>query len=119
MASYVDLYLIPVPKKKLSSYKSVARRFGKIIRDYGVTEYREFVADDLKGLGGIPYTKVVKLKAGETLVASYVVYKSKAHRTQVIKKMMQDPRMKKMTTEPMVFDMKRMTYGGFKTFVEI
>lgn len=119
MGTYVDLYLIPLPKRNLAAYKSLARRFGKIIRDFGVSEYREFSADDLDARGGPPFSKVVKLKPGEILVASYVVYKSKSHRSAVMKKLMKDPRMEKMMAEPMAFDMKRMTYGGFKTFVEL
>jgi uncharacterized protein YbaA (DUF1428 family) len=114
---YVDLFALPIPKKNMARYQRIAEKFGKLITELGAVEYREFVGDDLHPKGMTPWTNNVKLKKGEVLVSSFIIYKSRTHRDQVNKKMMKDPRMKEMMQEPMLFDMKRMLYGGFKTFV--
>ena len=116
--SYVDGFVLVVPKRKLAIYKSMARKAGKIWREHGALDYRECVGDDLKVKFGMPFTKLAKTKAGETVVFSYIVYKSRAHRDKVNAKVMADKRL----TGPgmpkeMPFDMKRMAYGGFKTLV--
>jgi uncharacterized protein YbaA (DUF1428 family) len=119
MKGYVDLYILPIPKKHLAAYRRIANRFGKIIADHGALEYREFLGDDLKSkfIAGFP-TKI-KLKPGEVLISSVVEFRSKTHRDQVNKRSMEDPRMKRMMTEKPIFDMKRMLYGGFSTFVKM
>ena len=120
MKGYVDLYILPLAKKNLAKYRRVAQRFGKIIEDHGALEYREWVGDDLKVKGGLTaFPSKIKLKPGEVLIASVVEFRSKSHRNQVNKKSMKDPRMKKMMTEPMLFDVKRMLYGGFSTIVKM
>lgn len=114
--SYVDGFVLVVPKKKLAAYTKLARLAGKVWREHGALDYRECVADDLKVKFGLPFTKLVKVKAGETIMFSYIVYKSRSHRDKVNAKVMADPR----TQEPpkdIPFDMKRMAYGGFKTIV--
>ncbi len=116
--SYVDGFVLVVPKKKLAIYKSMARKAGKIWREHGALDYRECVGDDLKVKFGMPFTKLAKTKPSETVVFSYIVYKSRAHRDKVNAKVMADKRL----TGPgmpkeMPFDMKRMAYGGFKTLV--
>ena len=113
---YVDGFVLVVPKKKLAAYTKLARLAGKVWREHGALDYRECVADDLKVKFGLPFTKLVKVKAGETIMFSYIVYKSRSHRDKVNAKVMADPR----TQEPpkdIPFDMKRMAYGGFKTIV--
>lgn len=114
--SYVDGYVLPVPKKHLATYKSLARKASRIWREHGAVDYRECVGDDLGMKFGMPFTKLVKPKAGETVVFSWVVFKSRAHRDKVNAKVMADERLKKMS-KVMPFDPKRMTYGGFKTLV--
>jgi uncharacterized protein YbaA (DUF1428 family) len=116
--SYVDGFVLVVPKKKLAIYKSMARKAGKVWREHGALDYRECVGDDLKVKMGMPFTKLAKTKAGETVVFSYIVYKSRAHRDKVNAKVMADKRLTgpNMPKE-MPFDMKRMAYGGFKTLV--
>ena len=117
---YVDGFVVPVPKKNLLAYRSLAKKAGKVWRDHGAIEYREFVAEDVKVGKWTSFPRSVKLKAGETVVFSWIVYKSRAHRDRVIKKVMKDPRLEKMMNNPkeMPFDAKRMIYGGFKSLVD-
>jgi uncharacterized protein YbaA (DUF1428 family) len=114
MAGYVDVYAGPIPKKNVAKYKRIAQRWGRIMRDYGILEYREFVEADPKSIFGKPF----RLKRGEVMITAVVGFKSKAQRDRANKKAFQDPRMKKMMNEPMPFDMKRMVMGGFKTIVK-
>lgn len=120
MTQYVDGYVVPVPKKKLAEYKKMAKLFGKICREYGALEYVECVADDVKKGKTTSFPRSVKLKAGETVIFSYVVYKSRAHRDSINKKVMKDPRLAKMMNpKKMPFDGKRMFWGGFKSFITL
>jgi len=117
MARYVDGFVIPVPKKKVEEYRRIAKKAGKIWREHGALEYVETVGDDLKPRWGFP--KLAKPRPGETVVFSWIVYKSRAHRDRVNAKVMKDPRLKPMMDpKAMPFDMKRMFCGGFKVFVE-
>jgi uncharacterized protein YbaA (DUF1428 family) len=115
--NYVDGFLLPVPVKNLEAYKRMARTASKVWKDHGALEYRECVGDDIKIKGFIPFDRAVKTKRGETVVIAWIVYKSKAHRDKVNAKVMQDPRIKKMMDQPMPFDCKRMSYGGFQVIV--
>lgn len=119
MPAYVDGFLLTVPKRKVSLYRSIARRAGRIWREHGALEYRECVGDDLKTKMGKPFPKTVGLKSGETVVFSCIVYRSRADRDRVNRKVMSDPRMAKMMKEPMPFDLKRMSHGGFKVLVDL
>ena len=114
--SYVDGYLLPVPKKHLAAYKRLAGKAGKIWREHGALDYRESAGDDLAVKFGLPFTRLVKPKAGETVVFSWIVFKSRAHRDRVNARVMADKRLQKMP-KVMPFDIKRMSYGGFKTLV--
>ncbi|MCC6574704.1 MAG: DUF1428 domain-containing protein [Planctomycetes bacterium] len=115
--AYVDGFLLPVPKKNLKAYAKMAKVGAKVWLDHGALDYKECVGDDLNPPFGLPFPKQMKLKPGEVPVFSYIVYKSKAHRDAVNKKVMSDPRMTQPPKE-MPFDMKRMAYGGFKAIVE-
>jgi uncharacterized protein YbaA (DUF1428 family) len=117
MAHYVDGFVLPVPKKNLNAYRRMAQEAGKIWRDHGALEFRECVGEDLNAKMGLPFPKGIKIKSGETVIFSWIVYKSRAHRDRVNAKVMKDPRMAKMPKK-MPFDVKRMMYGGFKTIVE-
>ena len=115
---YVDGFVLPVPKKKLPAYRRMAQKAGKVWREYGALDYKECAGDDLKVKMGVPFPRTVKLKAGETVVFSYVVYKSRAHRDRVNAKVLKDPRIRDMCDpKDMPFDVKRMAYGGFKVLV--
>lgn len=115
---YIDGFVVPVPKKNLDAYRSMARRAGKVWREHGALEFRECVADDVKKGKWTSFPRSVKLRANETVVFSYIVYKSRKSRDKVLAKVMKDPRLSKdMVPGGMPFDGKRMIYGGFKTIV--
>lgn len=118
MAKYVDGYVIPVSKKKVAAYLKLAKLASKVWRDHGALEFRECVGENLKMKGMTPFTKLVGCKAGETLVFSWIVYKSRAHRDRVNAAAMQDPRLAGMDPASMPFDMKRMGFGGFEMKVD-
>ena len=115
---YVDGFVLPVPKKNLPAYRRMAQQAGKVWREHGALEYRECAGEDLKVKMGLPFPRLAKLKTGETVVFSWIVYKSRAHRDRVNAKVMKDPRMAKMMNVPMPFDAKRMAYGGFEIMVD-
>src|SRR5437764_15455282 len=104
--NYVDAVVVPVPKRKLAAYRSLARLSGKIWREHGALEYVECVADDVKPGKVTSFPQSVKLKPGETVVFSWIVYKSRAHRDRVNAKVMKDPRLSSMM-EP-----KKLTFDG-------
>lgn len=120
MATYVDGFVLPVPKKKLPAYLRLAKQASKIWKEYGALDYKECVGDDLDAKFALPFPRGIKTKPGETVVFSYIVYKSRAHRDKVNAKIMKDPRLAAMCDpQNMPFDAKRMLYGGFKVAVEI
>ena len=119
MKGYIDLYLLPLPKKNLKKYKDLASRFGKMAREFGALDYREFVANDLPQKGVVSFTHAVKPKRTEVIISSVVSFKSKAQRDQVMKKMFADPRMTEMMKEKPLSDMNKMIYGGFETIVDV
>ena len=119
MAGYVDLYMLPVPRRNLAAYRRLAKAWGRIMRDHGVLEYREFVAAGVPPMKEIrPVAKLVKPKPGEVTVASVVGFRSKAHRDRVNGAAYKDPRMIALMHSKPIFDMKRMFVGEFKTFVQ-
>ena len=115
---YVDGFVLPVPRKNMEAYRRMAQKAGKVWRDHGALDYRECVADDVKVGKWTSFPRSVKQKPSETVVFSYIVYKSRAHRDRVNAKVMADARLKNMMDpKAMPFDAKRMIYGGFKTVV--
>ena len=117
---YVDGFVLPVPKKNLKAYFTMAQKAGKIWREHGALEYRECVGDDLNVKMGLPFPRLTKLTAGETVVFSWIVYKSRAHRIKVNDKVIKDPRMNGMCdAKSMPFDIKRMSFGGFSVLVSV
>jgi uncharacterized protein YbaA (DUF1428 family) len=116
---YVDGYVLPVPKKNLQAYRRMAQRAGKVWRDHGAVEFIECVADDVKPGKHTSFPQSVKLKPGETVVFSWIVFKSRAHRDRVNAKVMKDPRLANMMDpKALPFDGKRMFWGGFKVLVD-
>ena len=116
--SYVDGFIVPVPRKNLAAYRRMAKKAGKVWREYGALEYKEWVSDDVKVGKLTSFPRSVKLKPGETVVFSWVVYKSRAHRDRVNAKVMKDPRLAAMMDlKSMPFDGKRLIFGGFKKLV--
>ena len=117
--SYVDGFVVPVPTENLAAYRRMARRAGAIWREHGALEYRECVADDVKAGKSTSFPQSVKLKPGETVVFSWIVFKSRKDRDRVNAKVMADPRLANMPMEAMPFDGKRMFWGGFKPMVSL
>jgi uncharacterized protein YbaA (DUF1428 family) len=116
---YVDGFIVPVPKKSLNAYRTIARKAGKIWREHGALDYRECVAEDVKKGKWTSFPQSVKLKPNETVVFSWITYKSRKHRDKVNAKVMKDPRLAKMDPKAMPFDGKRMIFGGFETLVKL
>ena len=115
---YVDGFVVPVPKKKVQAYRRLAQKAGKVWREHGALEFRECMADDVKVGKLTSFPRSVKLKPSETLMFSWITYKSRAHRDRVNAKVMKDKRIAGMDLKLMPFDAKRMIYGGFKVIVE-
>jgi uncharacterized protein YbaA (DUF1428 family) len=119
MARYADGFVLPVPRKNLEAYKRMAKAASKVWRDHGALEYRECIGEDLKVKFGVPFPKLARVKSGELVVFSWIVYKSRAHRDRVNKKVMKDPRLASMMDpKAMPFDVKRMCMGGFDVMVD-
>jgi uncharacterized protein YbaA (DUF1428 family) len=116
---YVDGFVLPVPKKNIAAYRRMAAKAGKVWREHGALEYRECAGDDLDVKMLMPFPKAMKIKRGETVFFSWIVFKSRAHRDRVNAKVMKDPRLAgMMDMKQMPFDVKRMMYGGFKIIVD-
>lgn len=115
---YVDGFVVPVPKKRIGDYRKMAKAAGKVWMEYGATGFFEAAADDVS-LGKVTsFPRSVKLKKDETVMFSWITYKSRAQRDKVNKQVMKDERIAKMMGGKAPFDGKRMIYGGFKTIVE-
>jgi uncharacterized protein YbaA (DUF1428 family) len=118
MPKYVDGFVIPIPTRNLAAYRRMARAGGRIWREHGALAYLECTGDDLDIKMGMPFPRGIRAKKGETVVFSWIVYASKAHRNRVNAKVMKDPRIHAMMQGKPPFDVKRMLYGGFKVMVE-
>lgn len=119
MSSYVDGFVIPVPKKNINEYKKIAKKCSKIWAEYGALTYFECVEDDVAKGKITSFPKAVKLKKSEVVIFSFIVYKNRTARDKANKKIMKDPRLvKMMNSKKFPFDVKRMIYGGFKTIVK-
>lgn len=119
MSKYADLFLLPIFEENVPAYKKLALTAGKAFLKHGALRYREYVASDLNAEGLVSFTKLLKLKPGETVIYAAVEFKSEAHRNAVLKKFMQDPELTPSSNKPMPFNVKRMAYGGFKILVDL
>jgi len=117
--SYVDGFVVPVPEKNLADYRKMASKAGKVWMEHGALQYIECVADDVKPGKVTSFPQSVKLKAGEVVVFSWIVYKSRAQRDRINKKVMADPRLADMMDpKTLPFDGKRMFWGGFRPILD-
>ncbi|HLC79441.1 MAG TPA: DUF1428 domain-containing protein [archaeon] len=117
---YVDAFVLPVSKKNLKAYRNMARQGGKMWMKYGALEYFECVGDDLKGMPiALSFPKGIRTKKGETVVFSWILFKSKKHRNAVNAKVMKDPQLNEHMDKKMPFEVKRTLYGGFKPIVSL
>ncbi len=116
---YVDGFVLVVPTKNIKAYRKLAAVGAKVWKEHGALEYRECVGDDMNVPFGLKFPKLAKAKAGETVVFSWIVYKSKADRNRINARVMKDPRLA-ASCDPknMPFDVKKMSWGGFKVLVE-
>lgn len=120
MPRYVDGFVLPVPKKNVDAYRKIARKCGKIWLEYGALQYCECIADDAPAGKVTSFPRSVKLKPGEVVWFSWIIYKSRKQRDSINAKVMKDPRIAKMATPAqMPFDAKRMIYGGFRIAVDM
>jgi len=117
--AYVDGFIVAVPKKNIAAYRKISTACGKVWREYGALDYREWVADDVKVGKLTSFPRSVKLKPGETVVFAWITYKSRAQRDRINAKVIKDPRLKEMVDGPAPFDGKRMIYGGFESLVKV
>src|SRR5712692_10581684 len=116
--AYVDGFVLPLPKKNLQAYRRMAQTAGKVWRDHGAVEFREWIAEDVKVGKRTSFPRSVKLKPGETVVFSWIIYKSRAQRDRVNARVMADKRLAgMMDIKSLPFDAKRMIYGGFESLV--
>jgi uncharacterized protein YbaA (DUF1428 family) len=115
--SYVDGFVVAVPKDKLDQYRKVAERTADLWREHGALEVREWLADDVQPGKVTSFPQSVKAEENETVVFAWITYESREHRDQVNAKVMADPRMKEFDPATMPFDGQRMIWGGFKALV--
>lgn len=115
--SYVDGFVLAVPKQNLDAYKAMARLGRDVWMEYGALSYVECLADDVPYGELTSFPRAVQAKDDETVVFSWIVYRDKASRDEIMAKVMADPRMKP-DMENMPFDGRRMIYGGFEAFIE-
>lgn len=119
MPRYIDGFVIPMPEDKLAQYQEIAEKAGALWKEHGALEYIECVGEDLDVKDMVTFPQLAQVKPGETVVFSYIVYRSREHRDEVNAKVMADPRMKEFCKEgEEPFDCKRMAYGGFRSIVE-
>jgi uncharacterized protein YbaA (DUF1428 family) len=118
---YVDGFIVPVPKKNLQAYVRLSKKSGRIWREHGALDYREWVAEDVKVGKRTSFPRSVKLKPDETVVFAWITYKSRAQRDKINARVMADPRLQSMFGENSrpPFDGKRMIYGGFESLVKV
>jgi uncharacterized protein YbaA (DUF1428 family) len=120
MPRYVDGFVLPVPKRNAARYRRLAQKAGKIWREHGALEYRECIAEDVKPGKLTSFPQSVKLKPGEVVWFSWIVFESRKHRDRVNAKVMKDPRIARMgAADAMPFDARRMIYGGFEVAVDL
>ena len=106
-------------KKHLNAYRRLAQKAGEVWRDHSALDFKECVGDDLNVKMALSFPRGIKTKPGETVLFSYIVFKSRAQRDRVNARVMKDTRLAKMMDpKALPLDVKRMMYGGFKTIVE-
>lgn len=118
--SYVDGFVIPVPKENIEAYKKMSMECGKVWKEYGALEFRECIGDDVPPGKVTSFPLSVDLKEGEAVVFSWIVYASRAARDDINDKVMKDPRIAHhMDPKNMPFDGRRMVWGGFEMMIDL
>jgi uncharacterized protein YbaA (DUF1428 family) len=118
MAHYIDGFVLPVPRGRLSEYKRLVEAAAEIWKEHGALDYWEYVGDDLKLEGTRSFTDLLAATEDETIVFGWVVFDSREARDLANKKVAADPRMADLIdSSNSGFDAKRMAYGGFRSLV--
>ncbi len=121
--TYVDGFVIPVPKKNTAKYQKMAEDAKEVWMQFGALDYKECMLDDVKPdkMLTLTFPNMVKVRPGETVWFSFIVYKSREHRDAVNKKVMAyfEKKYGKGASMQMPFDMKRFSYGGFQVMVGV
>ena len=115
--TYIDAYVLPVPKDRLADYKEIARKAAPLWKEYGAIGYVESVADDVPYGDRTSFPRSVEVADDEIVILSWIIYPTKAVRDDASKKMMADPRMTEMMNT-MPVDGNRMIFGGFEPFLD-
>ena len=123
MENYIDGFVLPVPRIYLNEYKNVVEKVAEIWKEYGALAYFEYVGEDLKLEGARSFIELADLKEDEMIVFGWVVFPSKEIRDRANKQVPADSRMTELVaplTDPkrLIFDAKRMVYGGFQLLVQ-
>lgn len=118
MNNYIDGFVIPVPKAKIEDYRKIAEKAGAIWREHGALEYYECVGEDMTVEKMVSFPQLADAGPDDTVVFSWIAYKSREHRDEVNAKVMADPRLTEMMNdENQPFDCSKMAYGGFDVLV--
>lgn len=115
--TYVDGFVLPVPEAEFDDYVKMTEIAKVVWMEHGALSYVEARADDVPDGEITSFPLAVKKEPGDTIVFSYVTYKSRAHRDEVMKKVMEDQRIKDSMPGIPAY-MKRMIYGGFEVFTQ-
>lgn len=119
MSTYVDGFVIPVPKNKIAEYKKMAKLGCKAWMKHGALAYYECVAEDIEAKYGMSFLKMANVKKNETVIFAFIIFKSKSHRNKVNSKVHKEfSQMPGLENFAMPFDASKMAYGGFKTLVQ-
>lgn len=123
MPNYIDGFILPVPRKHLEDYKSVAQKVSEIWKEHGALSYHEYVGDDMQLAGTLSFPDCLDAKEDEVVIFGWVEFASREIRDHANKKVASDYRMEALvaplTNGPkVIFDAQRMAYGGFKSLVE-
>jgi len=116
--SYVDGFILPVPKARLDDYRRIATIASEVWREHGALSYAEYVGDDVPYGELTSFPRSVQLKDDEVVIFSWIKYRDRAHRDEVNAKVMADERIKAMM-EDMPADGKRMIFGGFSVLLDV
>ncbi|UPA23496.1 DUF1428 domain-containing protein [Shinella oryzae] len=116
--TYVDGFVLAVPKANIEAYKEMARTAGDVWKELGAIDYVECIGDDVPYGELTSFPRAVQARDDEVVIFSWITYASREKRDEINAKVMKDPRMQGDTWKE-VFDGKRMIYGGFRPFLEL
>ncbi len=116
--SYVEGYVVPVETGRMAEYEKIAAASAKVWKELGALSVVEAKADNAPVGELTSFPRSVMLRGDETVIFSYITFRDRAHRDQVMDAAMKDARMMEMMKDAPV-DGKRMIWGGFTSFVAV